>query len=94
MIRLIKSDGTTEEVSGKATLEKIQGLVGGYIESVPWFTKFNDEPCQVWCDEEGKLKHYPMNETATKLWYNQARVGGGDHLVGDIVILTGDDRLK
>jgi len=70
------------------TLENLQALVGGYIEVIPGFTKFNGQPCIVLGDEEGKLKHKPTNNRATIEWARCLN-GSGDYLVGDIVVLTG-----
>jgi hypothetical protein len=91
---LLKANGTVERTEPETvTLEDVQKGVGGYIEGVPYFDVYEGEQCQAWCDEEGKIKSYPMNEDATKLWYQLLGVGGGDYLVGDIVILTGQHML-
>jgi hypothetical protein len=98
MLAILKANG--EEVrldrNDEVTLEEAQQLVGGYVEVVPHFNKYLGQECVVLCDEEGKLKHYPENEQATKAWYKcfGVTVGtegmtGGDVLVGDIVVLTG-----
>lgn len=67
-----------------------KGLDGGLLEIVPRFTKFLDQPCVVFVDEEGKLKGLKPNETAQFLW-NRAvdRVIYEDHLVGPVVIVVG-----
>lgn len=91
---VLKVDGTVEVTEpDSVSLEDVQKGVGGYIEAVPYFDVYEGEECQAWCDEEGKIKNYPMNEDATKLWYRIMGVRGGDYLVGDIVILTGQHVL-
>lgn len=74
--------------------------VGGYIELVPEFDTYLHQRCIVWCNEEGKLKEMPVNHRATLAW-NDA-VGGRllpagqpplDVLVGDILVITGDDEI-
>ena len=98
MIAVIKANGTIEAVTEASSLALVQRLVGGYIEAVPHFGTYGGEPCQAWCNEEGKLQGLPGNPKATELW--AALVGhpaieqAGEYLVGDIVILTGDDRLR
>lgn len=92
---VLKTDGTVENKTYEdATLEVVQNLVGGLIQQVPWFDTYEGVPCQAWCDEEGKLKDYSDNSYATNLWYAQCpSARGHDHLVGDIVILTGTAML-
>lgn len=96
---VIKQGGTAVVQSkDKTTLEEVQKLVGGYIEAVPMFDKWNGEKAQAWCDEEGKLKEYQYNKHATRLWneilekHHDIKFNT-DHLVGDIVILTGSAML-
>lgn len=56
------------------TLEKLQELVGGYIQTIPF-----DRESWLICDEEGKLKGYPAN---FPLW--------NDVIVGTAVIVGVD----
>jgi hypothetical protein len=90
---VIHPDGRYEpvECKGKLSLEKAQELVGGYVEIVPMFDKFSGVSCVVLCDEEGKLKHKPINNRATLEWYKCASLGG-DMLVGDVVVVMGPAR--
>jgi hypothetical protein len=75
-------------------LEKLQSMVGGYIESVPHFRSYEGEKCIAFCDEEGKLKGRQINLTATNLWHDQVpAIVGHDVLVGDILIVQGADLL-
>ena len=86
---ILKTDGSTETIPMSATpgLEALQKGVGGYIELVPYFTELRGEPCQVFCNEEGKLHSLPTNINATILWQQQCSTV--DVLVGDVVILLG-----
>lgn len=97
MMYVIKVDGTVEEYDDKndpVNLEAVQKAVGGYIEAVPYFNMYEGEPCQAWCDEEGKLKGYKFNREATNAWLKACSpTTHGDHLVGDICILTGSAML-
>jgi hypothetical protein len=71
-------------------LEQLQKAVDGYIELVPYFNKFEGNPCLAFCNEYGKLKHFPLNQIATNLWmeaFGQSVVP--DYLVGTIVIVSG-----
>lgn len=90
---IITTDGnvTTVPYSKKIPLEHLQKAVGGYIERVPLWDKYEGKDCVVYCDEEGKLKGKPMNQQATIAWFHAMEVGRhDDYLVGDIIILTGD----
>lgn len=91
---ILKVDGTIEKTEpDSVSLEDVQKGVGGYIEAVPYFDVYEGEECQAWCDEEGKIKSYPMNGKGTNYWYDIMGVNGGDYLVGDIVILTAQHML-
>jgi hypothetical protein len=80
--------------SGETNLAEMQKLVGGYVQEVPLFGRYKGQACQAYCNEEGKLRNLPVNETATRLWKEQVPGHRGDLLVGDIVILTGKDRWR
>jgi hypothetical protein len=70
-------------------IEELQKAVGGYIETVPYFTKYKDKQCVAFCNEEGKLKGLPYNSRATNDWGRNTPLSD-DVLVGPVVILTGD----
>lgn len=95
-----------EEITEVPSLARLQELVGGYIQVVPYFDwVFMDkklQKCVAFCNEEGKLNGLEFNVAATMLWesslstQDMSLVRDGtleDHLVGPIVIITGDDEL-
>lgn len=87
---VLKVDGTREETplaTASGILDKLQAAVGGYIETVPYFTTWEGQTCAAFCNEEGKLTGLPMNIQATALWRQQ--VLADDVLVGDVAIVTG-----
>jgi len=94
-LTVIRADGSAETrlLTKAPTLEELQEIVGGYIELVPLFENFGDKGCVAFCNEEGKLNGLPINRVATLAW----ATGGGhmvsDVLVGDVVIVQGDDDL-
>jgi hypothetical protein len=69
------------------SLTELQTAVGGYIETIPIFTEYAGNPCVAFCNEEGKLMNMPMNKRANDLW----GISTDDKLVGDVVIITGDE---
>jgi hypothetical protein len=102
---IVRPDGTarvTNQMPATDTgddfeqLTWLQRQVGGFIEPItPSDSWLN--PWIAYCDEEGKLKHYPSNVRATELarmagWYSPL-----DRLVGTVVftgfglVATGDD---
>jgi hypothetical protein len=86
MATLYRTDGTTETVTpagGHWTLEELQTLVGGYIE----IGGTVDGRFMV-LDEEGKLKHKPLNVAATRLYVHGRR----DPIVGEVLVV--DTRLE
>jgi hypothetical protein len=83
---------TRKELTAAPRLEDLQSGVGGDIETVPHFNRYQGEPCVAFCNEAGKLDGLPVNHRATAHWYAIAgRVA--DVLVGPVVIVTGDKQL-
>lgn len=74
-------------MEAEPTLHEMQVAVGGYIEVIPGFTRYNGKKCAAICNEEGKLKRLEVNVPATELWREQCSTT--DVLVGDICIIMG-----
>jgi hypothetical protein len=81
---------------------ELQGAVGGYIETVPYFDTLlldgKRERCVAFCNEEGKLGGLPMNEIAQALWADTLAYQGmtgviDDYLVGPIAVVIGDQQF-
>jgi len=102
---VISTNGTLKKtpLDREPDLETLKaGIGGGYLEAVPGFNQLvldnnTRAPCVVYCDEDGKRKQLPANPVATKKWYESLKADGrplrhgwNDYLVGDVVILTGD----
>lgn len=98
---IVKSTGEFEhtEFDGESpSLDFLRKAVGGHIETVPMFDMFEDRGVLrsnvvVFCNEEGKLTGLPYNETATYRWSLCIGKPLRDVLVGDIVVLYGDDEF-
>lgn len=75
MATIIKTDGTTQEIE-KPSLERLQEIVGGYIEALRlkggMFLVVN---------EEGLIRRLPVNRKASVIY-------GRGTIVGDAVICT------
>lgn len=87
---------SSKELAAPPALQDLQGGVGGYIELVPHFTRYQGKDCVAFCDEDGKRKGLPVNTHASTLWFLQQTDRGVIHhdwLVGPIVIVTGDKAL-
>lgn len=82
------------ELNAPPECDELQMLVEGYLEVVPFFTvSFLGLPCVAFCNEEGKLENKDVNTFATSIWHDQSPESKRDYLVGNIVIVTGDDEL-
>lgn len=82
----IQPDGTRSEQYGKPELAALQREVGGYIEEIGYFTKFEGHRCTAYANEDGLMMLMPRNTPAMKLWadqYTHASV-----LVGPVVIVV------
>lgn len=84
------------------------GIGGGWLEKVPGFNSIKigkeTHDCVALCDEDGKRKQMPFNQTATVMWQEALLAQGhpglctpdgalADYLVGPIVILYGDQEF-
>lgn len=82
--KIIKVDGSVVEQDWTTMpeLEFWQEAVEGHIEMVPrWPTGV------AFCNSDGKLEGKPYNVHAQRIWGYDPRI---DHLVGNIVEVTGD----
>lgn len=84
--KVIKTDGSVVDCppAGKHyTLEEMQGAIGGgYIEIV----RLGNTGHLMVLDEEGKIKDFPLNRLATRLYAQPP-----DYIVGDVLVcLDGD----
>ncbi len=93
---IIKADGklTAHDLTDLPADEQLQGIVGGDIELVRHFDRFEGYPCVAFCREEGALLGLPVNRTATVLWrlhlgFSEKHMP--DALVGDIVVIRAGD---
>jgi Domain of unknown function (DUF3846) len=81
-----------EAIEKAPDFKVLNKIVGGYIELIPYFTKYDGHPCVAFCNEEGKLPHHklPFNKFAQGLWEKAVgRPITEDYLVGTIAIITG-----
>jgi hypothetical protein len=100
IMTVIKADGGLVKTAlDKAPgLDALQAAVGGYIEIVPRFDEYLGRKAVAYCNEDGKYQGLPLNKQATRFWGYALGVvppgaAFGDVLVGDIVVLTGDEEF-
>ena len=91
IITILKSNGTREvhEYTSKPQLKELQRIVGGLIQLVPHWSKFDGRRADVWCNEEGRLNGLPFNEQATNMWLQVLGDGPFSYppqLFGDIAV--------
>ena len=79
MARLIKANNFITNDVDISTLERMQKLVGGYIE----FVYRHAEGKILICNEEGLLLDLPENEQIAKKY--------GIHLCGDVIEATSEE---
>ena len=85
-MRLLRSDGSCEDMPLVTTLDALQLLVGGYIEMV----NFTDGSALI-VNEEGLLLDLPDNPAAIDLVAAKHR---GGRIVGDVLYLTPAENKK
>lgn len=100
-VTLIKANGAMSSIEQDLTpdLQQLQnGIGGGLIELIPYFSRYDGRDCVAFVDEEGKIKGLPFNAMATAAWsvvLNERfpRSAGkpmGDYLCGDVIIVAGN----
>lgn len=52
----------------KSQYDLLVAAVGGYIETVPYFTRYFNQRCIAYVNEEGKLHGLPFNPYARAKW--------------------------
>lgn len=83
----IHVDGTvTTKEYTKVKLEDLQREVGGYIQVIPLFPRWEGKRCTAYCNEEGRLFGLKPNDRATEHWRSERP--HLDYLVGPVVIQT------
>jgi hypothetical protein len=95
-LTILKTDGTTfvKDYDHKVPLEELQAGVGGLIELVPHLTSYKGKPCVAFCNENGKLDGLGINPLAQAVWVaalKEVALKPWDILLGDVVVLTGDE---
>lgn len=82
---IVRPDETVETIAPadgkKFKLEEMQKLVDGWIQVVP----LPKQGMYLICNEEGKLKRYPVNQMATRLW--EVDHGYTDVIVGNALFV-------
>lgn len=85
-VLIIQPDNTHEVREIAHDLPHMREIIGGWLERV------NTKRCDLWFDEEGKLKKCPINQTATWLWWKLApEIEGYDVLCGPVFVTGPDD---
>ena len=88
MARLLKTDGSEEQVSPKNgkyfVAEEIHGFVGGYFEII--ITLRSDR--LMFGNEDAKRLRLPLNRKATEI---AAWLRPGDYVSGDVLIVSKDE---
>jgi hypothetical protein len=90
----VHPDGRTrkEGIATAPDYKVLNAIVGGPIELIPYFSKYDNSPCVAFCNEEGKLppNNFPLNRFAQALWERAlGRRITEDYLVGTIAIIVG-----
>jgi hypothetical protein len=89
--KIVKVDGTEQELDHQPTLAEAQSIVGGYVELVKAKEDKTDRTVTLVVDEDGRLKNSPLNVTVST-WYSV----NSRHfpIVGDVILLYGWNTVK
>lgn len=93
-VLVIKTDGTIVKTvqPKKPNYKQLNEAVGGYIETLPYFTRVVHEGVEykrgtAFCHEEGKVRGMAVNARATALWIMSCPEGDPGRMVlaGDVI---------
>jgi hypothetical protein len=92
-ISVIKSDGAVIRTrqDKQPNLEQLQAAVGGDIQPVPHFRKFENHVGVAYADEDGQMKNLPLNMLATTMWLQNLGKGPFSYpprLFGNVVFIN------
>lgn len=102
LVTVIEPDGTTTVTQEpNPNYDKLSKAVGGYIQEIPEFKKYNGIRVNVaYCNEEGKLTGQLYNRLATVAWRayldstKQPYSIGMSILVGPVIIIQSLPKTK
>ncbi|MBQ0600860.1 DUF3846 domain-containing protein [Klebsiella oxytoca] len=100
MALLVKTDRTMKVINaddlqaskgnnGELSLEDIHIFIGGYMQLVPLSPPLllnSKEYVYLLCDEDGKMKKYPINHLVTD-FLSGTRIASDDCIVGDVLLI-------
>lgn len=61
-------NGSRQAYFTRPELGSLQAAVGGTIETIPGFKKYEGKRCTAYCHEEGKIRGQEFNLQATGAW--------------------------
>jgi len=98
MVFAIHPDGniSVKRQQKSPKLAQLQEAVGGYIQEIPHFTRFEHNGVSytrgvAYCNEHGRRKELPFNEAASKAWkvcLGNAPLWYEPHILGTVVFVT------
>lgn len=91
MRRLIRTDGTSEELPTPRTMGNLHAMIGATtVDTVN--LRHMGHPLHVMVlDDEGQAKRLPVNSDATKLYHANCRPGTTHTIRGDVVVVPDED---
>lgn len=85
---IFRASGAVEKTiqPKKPSYEQLSKAVGGYIENIPYFTRYGDyKRGMAYANEEGIIHRLPMNHKATRAWQDSVTFPLSQGLAGDVI---------
>jgi hypothetical protein len=90
--RVIRVDGTVEQVGGPVSIREICKLIGCDTVDVVQLRHLGPSPQWVMVvDDTGLVDNKPANPTATELYHANCRPGVMHPICGDVIVLMDED---
>ena len=87
MALILRASGDTQELAiSDITLEKLQQVVGGYVERILCFNGEGEITHVLYVNDEARLTGLPFNSAAA--------IAAGQSILGDAVLMTKEEELE
>lgn len=91
MRKLIRADGTSEELTGKRTMANLHAVIGATTIDTVTLRHLGYPINVMLVDDAGHAKGLPVNAEATRLYHFNCKPGTTHTIRGDVVVVPDED---
>jgi hypothetical protein len=91
MRRLIRTDGTSEDLAAPRTMGNLHAMIGATTVDTVCLHHMGNPLHVMLLDDNGHGKSLPVNTEATKLYHANCKPGTTHTIRGDVVVVPDED---